>query len=435
MMQTPPAFDSYKREEFSPQTLAALIQFARIDESLPPAQAGLDWEEVLKGLGRHALVGMAFSKLADAPGAALLPENFRAAVKKVYGLTALRMGLIHRNMFDLLNRLNAAGIEYMVVKGPAIAFGVYPDPLMRVFNDLDLIIRERDWGKMHTFLEGLGFEQEEELPQPPPKLHPQMVFYETKYLSRSNGLKVEVHYDDILNAGLAARDVEGFWSRSFWMEARGVKFRVLSLEDQLIHLCAHAHYHCYTRLNWFTDLAFFVRRSAGQLDWKSLLKIVAAEDIPQPVYYSLYYLDKLLGVSVPAFVLEALRPGRLLTRLHEHYMPEKNVLSMQPMRHPDFSLYFIPLYQRLLPTLLLMGRRGDNLRVLSCLVLPPRAWLKSYYNLDSEFMVTLHYVLHPLRLMGAYMLETVAVMRHWVAGKPYEYINKKRGKAARAQQA
>jgi hypothetical protein len=184
----------------------------------------------------------------------------------------------------------------------------------------------------------------------------------------------------------------------------------LSLEDQLIHLCTHAHYHGYTRLNWFSDIAFIVRDHAAQLDWERLLETVRIEEVQVGVCYTLHFLDRLLGVSAPADVLAALQPDRFRRWWHERYLPEEKVLSLQPMWRPDFSFYFIPLFKRLLPDLLVMGRRGDKLRYLLQLLFPPRTWLRDYYKLGDTSRVAVHYLLHPLKLTYHYLAEVVTVV-------------------------
>jgi hypothetical protein len=251
---------------------------------------------------------------------------------------------------------------------------------------------------MHRLLVGMGFTPRQDLPQPPPKLVPQAVPYELRYRHRQMRLLVEVHYDDLLNAGLASRDVEGFWRRAVRADVNGTSVKALSLEDQLIHLCVHAHYHGYTRLNWFSDIALIARDHATGLDWEQLLATVRIEEAQVGVYYSLRFLDRLLGVSAPAHVLAALRPDRFRRWFHERYLPENKVLSLQPMWRPDFSFYFTPVLKRMLPDLLVMGRRPEKLRYLLRLLAPPRDWLTHYYSLDGSPHVWVHYLLHPLKL-------------------------------------
>lgn len=392
------ALDSYERVPISDATRVLLCDFAAGDLSRPLHRLDADWEQVFQGVCRNGLLGLTHRYLEHSEEQAYPPPQFRRSVRQAYRTSAMRMLVMYGHITKTLAQLVESGIDYMVVKGPALAHAVYPDPNLRAFNDLDLVVRERDWSAMHQRLLAMGFRPEVDLPAPPPKLVPQAVIYELKYWHKESGFLVEVHYDDLLDAGLASRDVEGVWRRAVWVDVEGIGVKTLSLEDQLVHLCAHAHYHGYTRLNWFSDIAFIVRDHASRLDWERLLRIVRAEEAQVGVYYTLHFLEQLLGVAVPADVLDAVRPDRFRRWAHELYLPAEEVLSWQPMKRPDFSFYHTPVLKRLLPDLLVMGRRPDKFRYLARLLTPPRDWLAHYYSLDGSSGVWLHYLFHPLKL-------------------------------------
>ena len=403
--------NSHGRGPISDATRTLLCDFAAGDLKRPLHRLDADWEEVFQGLYRNGLLGLTHRYLKQWEPQDYPPPEFRQRVQQAYRISTIRMALMYRNTGKVLAQLAESGVDYMVVKGPALAYTVYPDPALRAFNDLDLLVREQDWSAMHRLLVQMEFKPEEDQPQPPPKLVPQAVLYELKYRHpETRWLLVEVHYDDLLNAGLASRDVAGFWQRAIRVDVEGVPVKALSLEDQLIHLCAHAHYHGYTRLNCFSDMAFIVRDHAAQLDWERLLQTVRIEEAQVGVYYSLHFLDQLLGVSVPEDVMAALQPDRFRRWWHERYLPEEKVLSLQPMWRPDFSFYFIPLLKRLLPDLLVMGRRGDKLRYLLRLLLPPWAWLQHYYRLDDTKKAAMYYLLHPLKLTYHYLAEVMTAV-------------------------
>lgn len=390
--------DSYDRQVFSAPTRHLLCHFAAGDVRRPLPAADADWEEVFQGVCSNGLLGLTWHYLAQQREQDRPPPEFCRQVQAAYRLNAMRMALMYRKVRRTLAGLTQSSVAFLVIKGPAVAHTIYPDPDIRAFNDLDLVVREHDWNAMHRALLGLGFHADEDQPEPPPKLIPQAVPYEMKYRHQESGLLVEVHYDDILNAGLASRDVAGFWERAGWIELAGVPVRVMALEDQLVHLCMHAHYHGYTRLNWLSDLALLVRDRAGHLNWERVIATTRSEQAQVGVYYSLLFLQELLGVDPPAGVLHALRPDPLRRRLHERYMPARKVCSLEPMWRPDFSFYFLPLFKRLLPDLLVMGRRGAKLAYLGRLLLPPRAWLRHYYRLDAGRPVIMHYFLHLFKL-------------------------------------
>ncbi len=391
--------DSYERVPISSATRTLLCDLAAGDPKRAPHRLDADWEEVFHAVCRNGLLGLTHHYLQQWDAQDYPPPEFRQWVKQAYRTSSIRMVLMYNRIGQVLAQLAESKVEYMVVKGPALARTVYPIPDLRAFNDLDLIVRERDWSVMHRLLVEMGFEPEQDQSQPPPKLVPQTVPYELKYWHKETGLLVEVHYDDILNAGLAARDVEGFWQRAIQTEVEGTPVKALSLEDQLIHLCTHAHYHGYTRLNWFSDIAFIVRDHAAELDWEQLLKTVKIEQAQVGVYYTFHFLDRLLGIDVPECVMSRLCPDRLRRWFHGRYMPEGEILSLQPMWRPDFSFYFTPFLKRMLPDLLVMGRRPEKIYYLFRLLTPPRDWLVYYYSLDPSGPVWIHYLLHPLKLI------------------------------------
>ncbi len=403
----------FGRIPIAESTRVLLCDLAAADLERPLSRfEDVDWEEVFQCVSRNGLLGLTCRYLKRQPETDYPPKAFQSQVTNAHRLDALRMALKYRHVLQVLAHLSECGLEYMVVKGPAVAYVVYPEPSLRSFNDLDLVVREKDWTRAHQLLVDQGFVPQEDMPEPPPKVIPQEVLYELKYWHPEVCLLVEVHFDDILNAGLSSRDVEGFWQRTKQISVKGQSVRVMSLEDQLLHLCMHMHYHGYTRLNAFSDVALIVRDHAAELDWEQFLRTVHTEQSEVGVYYSFLFMERLLGQGIPPKVLQVLKPGPVRRALHELWMPESRVLSLQPMWRPDFSFYFQPLLKRLLPDLLVMGRGGEKLRYLMRLLVPPSAWLRHYYHIDAQAWIGIHYVLHPLKLTVHYISEIAQAVLH-----------------------
>ena len=392
--------ESCKRVPISEATRLLLCDFATGDLDLPLHEVNADWDEVFRGICRHGLLGLAHRYITrsttvnDDP-----PESFRQAVGQAYRQRSFRQLMMVRQIRVILAFLLDQGIEFLVLKGPVLAHQVYPDPFLRFYNDLDIVVREEDALVIHRALTAEGFEALDGLVELPPKIVPQAVIYERKYWSMERKLLVEVHYDDLLNAGLSSRDVDGFWERAVAIRLEGVPVRTLCLEDQLVYLCAHVHYHGYPRLNWLSDIAFIVRDHADELNWEQVERTAHREEAEVGVYYTLFFLDKLLGVRVPDEVIEAVKPDAFRRWTHERLLPEDKVVSLQPMWRPDFSFYFTPVLKRMLPDLLVMGRRVEKVRYLFRLLVPPRAWLRHYYRLEGSRGLWVHYLLHPLKLI------------------------------------
>lgn len=407
------ALDGFEGVPLSAGARELLRYFAAGDLDRPYPAIATDWEEVFRSVCRNGLVGLTARALArqdDERASWSPPASFRRAIARARSLTGLRLAILYRAVGATLSGLVEAGLDPIVLKGAALGQLVYPDPTMRTFGDLDLLLRERDVLAAHRALLAQGFEADQDPTDLPPRLVPQISVYELKYWHRARQLLVEIHVDDPFSSGLAARDLDGYWLRAVPIDVGGVRVKALSLDDQVLQLCTHAHYHSYMRLNWLSDLAFIIRDHGSSLDWRRITTTTRTEALEVPVYHSLRFLGIVLDVHAPANVLAALRPDRFRRWWHERYLPEEVVLALGPAPRPFAGFYYFPLFTRLLPDLLVMGRRHEKLHCLLRLLTPPPTWLRAYYRLTGAQSVLPHYLLHPLKLMVHALIEATRVV-------------------------
>jgi hypothetical protein len=341
----------------------------------------------------------------------MVPDAFHVLVEQGCDVAHIHMRAMYRWISQVLQALTDAEIAFLVLKGPALAHAVYPAPGLRAFGDLDVMVRERDMLAAHAVLIEHGLIPRQALDRIPPKLTSACTTYELVYRDRSTDFVLEMHFDDLLNAGLVSHDLDGYWERSVLVTLPGEVVRTLSLEDHLLHLCAHMHYHGYVKLNWFSDVAFIVRDRHDELDWDQIVRVTRREEAEVAVYYSLKLLEHLFGIAAPRHVLTAIAPDRLRQRAHEYFLPTERVLRLEPMPRPDFSFYHVPVFKRLVPDLLVMGRRREKARYLLRLLAPPSAWLRSYYRLGATQPIVGHYFLHPLKLGWQLAAEIATIPR------------------------
>jgi hypothetical protein len=60
---------------------------------------------------------------------------------------------LERLLLDVADAFENEGIEFLVLKGPAVARAAYPDPSWRVFHDIDVLVRTEDWRRAVTVLQ------------------------------------------------------------------------------------------------------------------------------------------------------------------------------------------------------------------------------------------------------------------------------------------
>jgi hypothetical protein len=101
------------------------------------------WPIVLSGLDFHRLTGIALTAY-ESGNLVLSDEQVRDLL--VHHRSAMVLALsIERRLLRLVGVFGAAGVRVVVLKGTAVAHGVYADPTMRPFGDLDLLVSRSGW--------------------------------------------------------------------------------------------------------------------------------------------------------------------------------------------------------------------------------------------------------------------------------------------------
>ena len=117
--------------------LAAVIR----GEPLPPGLAGVSPEDLLDACAEQDLVGLVYNRLSSLDSR---DEHVARARGALHGAAraATACELVRQRETSLaLDRLAAAGVHPILLKGTALAYSVYADPTERPRVDTDLLIR------------------------------------------------------------------------------------------------------------------------------------------------------------------------------------------------------------------------------------------------------------------------------------------------------
>ena len=212
----------------------------------------------------HRVVGAAVRALDTKR--LVLPATQEQALRDAEMVGALRSALMRREL-DLIAEPLSGALETppIVLKGPAIADRFYPDPRLRSFADLDLLVPRTRLDEAVAALEGLGYEERVELREGFGAIHGHDV-----HVSRKIGrhrADVELHWrvgDDVLGKVLTH---ETLLDASV---ASGV-CRYPGPADQLLVCSMHLLSDRLKRLAWIEDL----RRVSRALDedaWREVFE-------------------------------------------------------------------------------------------------------------------------------------------------------------------
>jgi hypothetical protein len=148
-------------------------------------------------------------------------------------------------------------MDVLPLKGPALGLELYGDATLRQSDDLDLLVRIKDFPRAEALLIDQGF-----LPLG------SCSEYDRKLLR--NGLLVELHFELSGRLDLPL-DVEGVWRRARLAEFHSAPACAMSREDLALYLCCHGLKHRFARLGWILDFAQSLHGWSEE-EYKSLLQ-------------------------------------------------------------------------------------------------------------------------------------------------------------------
>lgn len=154
-------------EDQYPAPLLAVAGFGLpgVGRSFPGEPLGdADWTAVLAAARRHRVSGWLYAAIRA--GALPATVDQRRQAEAAHRIAQLRVLALERAVLDVVDQLHAAGLQTRVLKGSAVAHLDYPDPGLRSYHDLDILVRADDFGAAVQALRGTGFERTLAEPRP-----------------------------------------------------------------------------------------------------------------------------------------------------------------------------------------------------------------------------------------------------------------------------
>jgi hypothetical protein len=145
-----------------------------------------------------------------------------------------------------LAEFHRRGIPVISLKGPWLAQRLYGDTALRLYADLDLLVRRSDFARSEELLSGLGFSAAGRRDD------------YARTWSRGS-IILELH-DDVENPLAFDFGIEEAWDRAQPAEFAGVPARLFAPSDELRFLCLHGARHRFERLSHVLDLVLAFRQ-------------------------------------------------------------------------------------------------------------------------------------------------------------------------------
>jgi hypothetical protein len=327
------------------------------------AEAVRDWSQVAAMSDRHWVTGFVLRVVARHE--LRIPAEIRRRMHDTEVVKLAHRMLLEVELERVASALAAEEFSMLLLKGPAVARTLYPDPALRPYGDLDVTVQDAGKDVLVAKLLNLGFTERPCPPKEDARTHAEHLEkgadFHREFVTRDEQVVMELHAD-ALQLGLNSRCEVERWART--VPVPGLPGAVmLGPEDQLVQLALHAHKHGFSRLIWLKDIDLLLRVHADALDWDLVEKVSDLEGVGLSVWYSLLLAKRLFQTPYPESLEKDLRPNRLLRALYGRVWSIRDISELNGhMRRYAVQFHPQDRWRGTVPNLVLMPRRGDRAR-------------------------------------------------------------------------
>lgn len=379
----------------SPDSLhPELVAACRVDGGLVAAPVGL-----LELAGRHRVGALVLARLAEQGGLATLPAGQRPFVERRLRDLRRRAALAEIERERIAEAL--AEIEYVWLKGMALAPTVYREPWSREFRDLDLLVDRADLVRGVRALQRAGYRLVHDWRA--------LLGYRRHHfhyqLQHPSGFVVEIHWDLVRPDSHFKLDPREILDAAVDGRPRA--------EHQLLSIVLQNLSEGFAHLARIVDVDRILR-AAPSFDWALLARTAHEGKLSKPLALTLQLARRLLGSPLPAGFVAGLGVSALSRHQLVCFRPSEFLLDGVATRRTS-AANLLRLW--LLPTI------GTRLRYVGELLtrrrLDPLVWV---WKRDSPEVIVERDLGHRLEVLGkltAYQL--FLNLRRLVAGAERDF--------------
>ncbi|HZP81301.1 MAG TPA: nucleotidyltransferase family protein [Chthonomonadaceae bacterium] len=369
----------------------------------------LDWKALALASVRHGVMPHVARHLNAFTNDPRIPAEFAACFARMGRGIALRNRVLFRETARLLRALEAASIGCLVLKGVGLALTVYPDPALRNFADIDILVEEADYEAAGEIAAQCGFVRDAIAAHPwqhheafiatcpediltdtvpheyDPMLTPELL------IRHRHEVSLELHRGLFLRANGFMRDVDlaPFWEGSQAAALPdGTPMRVPSPEAQIVHLAAHAATHIFRKLLFGLDMARVIATYREQIDWERVIALADRYEAGNDTYLLLDLAQSEFGAEAPAATLHRLRRETDAGRSGPRLTPAHIFQAAQK----DQSAENLERLRR-------ASNGWERLATAWHILFPPVPAMQRIYGAQPPSRIALYYLLRPFHLL------------------------------------
>jgi hypothetical protein len=349
-------------------------------DSLAVSASDISWENISELSKLHGLTPFLFYRTRQLR--IPVPEKIRKEWLGIYLYSLAQDQKARRQIKELKEILDPAGIPFILLKGASAMLRLYPEPGLRTFCDLDILIPSDRVPQFKQTMTKAGYKplsarnspEDEELLKFDAHLDP---------LSKEEGIMIEAHLNILGVKGDYSVANPDAWHGKEDTSTDGTNSEHLDAEHFIIHTLLHYSRHLsdegFAEIKWLIDLLYAVEK--WKIDWSKVRDISRKWGVEKDVLPVIATLNQYWQTRIPSpiasepIALNALVQG-VEGRQKEYYvkLPASYLERLMKLRKlPD---------------------KTSQVRYALHLFFPTPKNLRWRYGLSSKWSVGPYYFLH-----------------------------------------
>ncbi len=285
----------------SDELLLYLVLLLRDDIPEKPSCSDHDWFELIDALSAHGIIPLLYFKAGRLPPELKPPEKVLAKMRINFLESRTASLQMEQQLAEITAVFDKEGLEFIVLKGPSLAWSAFPDSSLRPSGDIDILVRPRDFVKGRQILHAIGYESLDN------RFETQRYFdYEEVLVNKRknrHSCQVELHWDLLRYPVLTSDEhLDDLFNRAVNNKHDFCSFKTLHPVDTFIYLSLHlfAKHNRSIRFIWIYDLYLIAGRCLSDDDWKALQQRCTEWNAVNAVICGLKMAAVWNGLSIPA---------------------------------------------------------------------------------------------------------------------------------------
>jgi hypothetical protein len=244
----------------------------------------------------------------NAIAADVVPAEQMRRVSEASRANTLRCLSLTAALVQILRLFHSEGIVALPYKGPVLAAQAYGDVLLRQFDDVDIIVRDRDMAKAHGVMLRLGYAAK--FPGRCLRAWIPRSFRENTNITARRGRRSSSFTPNKPCGIFPLRPISTNSRRgAVTVNLGGHDVRTFSPEDALLAICVHGSKDFWARLAWIADVSELIQ-SQPRLDWKGISARAEVLQVQRMLHVGLILAARILDATLPEEIAGKVKADR-----------------------------------------------------------------------------------------------------------------------------